>query len=180
MDNKYINWKGNEVLTIFGSGFGSHPDNAKVNIDGVACTVTATIDSRIQCTTGERRTHVTPSTFEVIIDEKGKATTNGVELMYICNFSDNDCWGSDYAPGPGDTMHIPKGFNLVIDVDQVPNMEGASFNDVPYLEAVVVEGSLIFRPNKTNESHKRTFSARHIVVREGALEIGTETDPYTS
>ena len=100
--------------------------------------------------------------------------------MYICNFSDNDCWGSDYAPGPGDTMHIPKGFNLVIDVDQVPNMEGASFNDVPYLEAVVVEGSLIFRPNKTNESHKRTFSARHIVVREGALEIGTETDPYTS
>lgn len=77
-------------------------------------------------------------------------------------------------------MHIPAGFNLVIDTDQVPDMTGASHNDLPYLQAVVVEGSLIFEKKQGNDSHKRTFSASHIIVREGELEIGTETEPYTS
>lgn len=67
MDQRHINWKGGETLNIFGTGFGSHPDYVKVNIDGVGCIVTAAIGTRVQCTTNERRKPVTPSTFEVIV-----------------------------------------------------------------------------------------------------------------
>ena len=43
-------------------------------------------------------------------------------------------------------------------------MEDAEPDDVPYLTAVVVEGSLIFEPD-LDKSHNRTFSANYIVVR---------------
>jgi hypothetical protein len=83
-------------------------------------------------------------------------------------WSEPKTWGGDFAPLEGDMVHIPKGLNLLVDVDSTP-----------ILSAVVVEGSLIF-PSNPNPNHLRTFDAHYVMVRGGLFEIGTEQFPYTS
>jgi len=77
-------------------------------------------------------------------------------------------WGGEFPPIEGDLVSIPKGLNLLVDVDSTP-----------ILSAVVVEGSLIFPPNP-NPNHLRTFDAHYVMVRGGTFEAGTEDYPYTS
>ena len=50
----------------------------------------------------------------------------------------------------------------------------------PRLNAIIVEGSLIFAPNDANPNHLRTFDAKYIFVNMGKMEVGTEEFPYTS
>ena len=42
-----------------------------------------------------------------------------------------------------------------------------------------MEGSLLFLPD-ADPTHERTFDAEYIFVRNGYVEVGTETAPYTS
>jgi len=77
-------------------------------------------------------------------------------------------WGGEFPPIEGDLVSIPKGLNLLVDVDSTP-----------ILSAVVVEGSLIF-PSNPNPNHLRTFDAHYVMVRGGTFEAGTEDYPYTS
>lgn len=151
-----------------------------MTIDGVECRVIASTVNEITCTTGERKELVSPSTLDVLIKGRGFAENQGHITKYVCYFSDDGCWGNDYAPGPGDSLYIPKGFNLVIDVDEVPNMDDAEPEDLPYLQAVVVEGSLIFETKEGHDDHERKFSAGYIIAREGTIEIGTAQNPYKS
>ena len=78
-------------------------------------------------------------------------------------WSETDTWGGDFPPQYGDTVWIPDSTNLLVDVDHVER-----------LKAVVVEGSLIFKPDCPH----RTFNAEYIIVNGGNLEIGTEAEPY--
>lgn len=50
---------------------------------------------------------------------------------------------------------------------------------MPVLNALVIEGSLIFAPEEDVEHH-RTFDCNFILVMHGYLEVGTEEFPYTS
>jgi hypothetical protein len=68
----------------------------------------------------------------------------------------------------GDTLYVPSGLNLLVDVDSTP-----------LLKAVLVEGALIFPPDP-NPDHLRTFDAHYIFIRNGYMEVGTEQFPYTS
>lgn len=47
------------------------------------------------------------------------------------------------------------------------------------LNAVIVEGSLIFAPN-ADPTHVSAFDANYIMVFGGYMEVGTEDFPYTS
>jgi len=58
---------------------------------------------------------------------------------------------------------------LLVDVDSTAK-----------LNAITVEGSLLFAPHPTNALHKRTLDARIIIVKGGYVEMGTEAFPYTS
>ena len=180
LNKRYISWRGGDELVISGEGFATTPTDVSVMIDGIECVILATSETEITCTSGKRAELVDPPTLDVLIKGKGYAENQGHIAKYVCYFSDDDCWGSDYAPGPGDSLYIPPGFNLVIDVDEVPNMDEAEEEDLPYLQAVVVEGSLIFETKENDEEHKRTFSAGYIVAREGEIEIGTAQNPYKS
>jgi hypothetical protein len=51
-----------------------------------------------------------------------------------------------------ESVHVPSGLNLLVDIDSTPE-----------LNAVVVEGSLIFAPD-TDPNHERFFDARYIYV----------------
>jgi hypothetical protein len=62
----------------------------------------------------------------------------------------------------GDSVSIPAGLHLLVDIDSTP-----------ILDAIIVEGSLIFAPD-TDPTHERTFDAYYIMVMGGALEVGTE------
>ena len=84
-------------------------------------------------------------------------------------WSSDNTWGGDYAPIDGDSVYVPTGLNLLVDIDSSP-----------ILNAIFVEGSLIFAPNETNSQHHRTFDARYIYVQGGRMQVGTEQYPYTS
>jgi len=83
-------------------------------------------------------------------------------------WSDDTTWGGEFAPVDGESVYIPAGLNLFVDI-----------NSSPILNAVVVEGSLIFAP-ETDPNHERYFDAYYIFVNGGAMEVGTEDFPYTS
>jgi len=68
-----------------------------------------------------------------------------------------------------ESVYVPHGLNLVVDVDRTD-----------MLNAIIVEGSIIFPPDESNPDHQRTFDAHYIFVRNGTMEVGTEEFPYTS
>jgi len=68
----------------------------------------------------------------------------------------------------GESIYIPAGLNLLVDI-----------NSSPHLNAVIVEGSLIFAPD-ASANHERFFDANYIFVSGGLMEVGTEEFPYTS
>lgn len=56
-------------------------------------------------------------------------------FKYAYYWSDQDTWGGDYAPIEGESVLVPSGMNLVVD-NYSP----------PILNAVIVQGSLVFLP----------------------------------
>lgn len=50
-------------MKITGTGFGIVPADVKVNIDGIACAVTAVTNTEITCTTGARPTTPVSTSF---------------------------------------------------------------------------------------------------------------------
>jgi len=88
---------------------------------------------------------------------------------YANYWSDLDTWSGEYLPTTGDSVSIPVGQTLIVDVARTP-----------ILKAVIVEGSLIFSPD-SSPTHHRTFDAEYVFVSTGALfQVGTETNRYTS
>jgi len=73
--------------------------------------------------------------------------------MYVSYWSEPSTWGGDFAPIEGDSVSIPKGLHLLVDVDQTP-----------ILNAVIVEGSLIFLPEESEPNHQREFRAHMIMI----------------
>lgn len=63
----------------------------------------------------------------------------------------------------GESVWIPAGLNLLVDVDSTP-----------VLKAILVEGSLIFAPNDLNATYQKYFDAAYIFVSGGYMEVGTE------
>ena len=90
-------------------------------------------------------------------------------FRYVNYWSDPVTWGGEYPPIEGESVYVPPGLHLLVDVDETPK-----------LNAIIVEGSLIFPPNELNRTHLRTFDANYIFARDGYIEIGTEENPYTS
>ena len=68
----------------------------------------------------------------------------------------------------GESVVVPKGLNLLLDVDSTP-----------LLNTIIIEGSLIIAPS-ADPNHVRTLDAKNIMVKGGLLQIGTEDQPYTS
>jgi hypothetical protein len=69
----------------------------------------------------------------------------------------------------GETVSVPAGLNLLVDIDSTP-----------HLNAIIVEGSIIFAPDDDDATHERFFDANYIFVNGGLMEVGTEDFPYTS
>lgn len=169
---RYGTYKGGETVTFTGTGFSTTTSEATVTIDGITCTVTSATSTQIQCTTGARPTiNSNPSTILTFsgATQNGHASMQTFSYKYANYWSDLDTWSGEYIPQDGNSVIIPKGQTLIVDVDSTP-----------VLKAVVVQGSLIFAPN-ADPTHHRTFDAEYVYVDTGAVfEAGTEDNRYTS
>jgi len=95
-------------------------------------------------------------------------STNDLTYIYVNLWSADTTWGGEFAPMEGESIYIPAGLNLLFDIDSSP-----------LLNAIIVEGSLIFAPD-SDATHERFFDARYVFVSGGYMEVGTEEFPYTS
>jgi len=69
----------------------------------------------------------------------------------------------------GESVSVPAGLNLLVDVDETPE-----------LNLVIVDGGSIIFPPSDNPNHHRQFHAHYVFVNNGYFEAGTEEEPYTS
>ena len=148
---------GGTQITISGKNFQS---DSVVTIDDVVCANPQVTSTQITCTTGNRPTF-RESTFEISSATAGLAATKGHKYLYIDRWSDPLVWGGETPPREGDSIHVPKGQILLVDVSPPP------------LYTILVEGTLMFADEKELE-----LEAWFIIVREGTLTIGTPEKPH--
>lgn len=158
---------GGDSVTFTGTGFSDQTDLYTIIIDGIECEVTAASESSVTCTTGDRPGLV-ESSLEIYIDGMGDVATQGMLFRYVMLWSQDVTWGGEFAPMYMESVYVPAGLNLLVDVDSTPE-----------LNAIIVEGSLVFAPDD-DANHERFFDARYIFINGGSLEVGTEEFPYTS
>jgi hypothetical protein len=89
----------------------------------------------VTCTTG-KRPGLIPTSTVISISGQGTVATNGLVYRYASFWSSSTTWGGNFAPMAGDSVVIPIGLNLLVDVQSTP-----------ILNTIDVEGSLIFAPN---------------------------------
>jgi len=159
--------RGKDKVTLTGTGFSASAET-KVFFDNRECKVTEKTTTKIVCTTSDKPYVADTPITTIQIAGTGNVATKGLAFRYVSLYSDERTW-KDFLPIEGESIHIPKGQQLLVDVDTTPK-----------LKAVIVEGALIFPPNAANANHHRTFDAHYIVVRGGYFEAGTADFPYTS
>lgn len=108
------------------------------------------------------------TSLEIFIEGYGDVSLNELVFRYVSLWSDDTTWGGEFAPMDGESIYIPHGLNLLVDIDATPK-----------LRAVIVEGALIFAPDE-DPNHERYFDAMYIFVTGALMEVGTEEFPYTS
>jgi len=131
---------GGTEVTFTGTGFVTDSSLVTVTIDGINCPVSASTATTITCTTGDRPGLI-ESSLKIYIDGQGLISTRGLLFRYVSAWSDDTTWGGDFAPMEGESIWVPTGLNLLVDIDASP-----------LLNAVIVEGSIIFAP-ETDPTH---------------------------
>ena len=84
------------------------------------------------------------------------------EYEYVDLWSRSSTWGGAAPPVEGDSVHIPAGFNVLLDVSP------------PRLGAVMLEGDLTF----DREQAELSLDAEWIILNGGNLTVGTVDAPF--
>ena len=158
---------GGDSVTFTGTQMSSDTSKYTIIIDGIVCEPTAATTTSVTCTTG-KRPGLIPTSLYIYIEGQGLVSNRGLVFTYVNMWSQDTTWGGEFAPMEGESVWIPEGLNLYVDVDRTP-----------VLKAIIVEGSLIFAPD-ADPNHERFFDAHYIFINKGMMEVGTEEFPYTS
>jgi hypothetical protein len=164
---RYGTVTGGTSVTFTGTNFVTDTSLYSIIIDGRTCAVTAATTTSVTCTTDHRPGLISPS-LSIYITGMGLVSNQQLLFRYVSMWSDDTTWGGEFAPLEGESIFVPEGLNLYIDVDSTPE-----------LNLVMVEGSLIFAPD-TDPNHERYFDANYIFLNHAYMEVGTEEFPYTS
>lgn len=112
--------QGGETITLTGTGFSSTVADVTVTFDGRDCAVQTASATEITCVTSNRPgLYPTPTTV-VSIAGKGRVALNGRVFYYANYWSLTDTWGGEFPPIEGESVYIPAGMNLLVDVDSTP------------------------------------------------------------
>lgn len=166
IEPRYGSVLGGTSVTLTGENFDGN--TASVLFDNRVCTVTSITSTQIVCTTDDKPYVPDQPKTQITIEGKGTVATQGLVYRYVSLWSDTETWGGDIPPMEGESIAIPAGQHLLFNIDASP-----------LLNAIIVEGSLIFAPH-SDPNHLRTFDAHIIYVHHGYFELGTEDFPYTS
>lgn len=101
---------------------------------------------------------------------EGHGYLNCPGFRYIYRWSVDDTWGIDGVPVEGDSISIPLGMSLLVDIE-----------DIPAVNLILVEGQLIFAsPLNPAECNPNGYAldANYIFAFGGQIEIGNEDRPY--
>jgi hypothetical protein len=169
MSPRYGAVTGGSSVTFKGKNFSASLTDNNIVIDGIKCVVTAATTTSVTCTLG-KRPGLPEKTLVMSVKGRGDVSTQGKLFYYIQKWSDDTTWGGEFAPMDGETVFVPEGMSLLVDVDKTAK-----------LNAVLIEGSLIFEPHP-KEDYQKYFDAHYIFVKgkNSYMEIGTEEHPYTS
>lgn len=108
--------EGGETLTLTGSGFTTVLADISIVLDQVKCEVLTATETKITCRSGPR-TGIRKSTLEMSIVGFGKVSTQGVLFTYVNKWSSMVTWGGEFPPIEGESVFVPKGLNLLVDID---------------------------------------------------------------
>ena len=123
---------GGDSVTFTGTQMSSDTSKYTIIIDGIVCDVTAATTTSVTCTTN-KRPGLIPTSLYIFIDGQGLVSNRGLVFTYVNMWSQDTTWGGEFAPMEMESIWIPEGLNLYVDVDATP-----------VLNAIIVEGSLIF------------------------------------
>jgi hypothetical protein len=126
---------GGTVLTFTGTNFVTDTSLYTITIDGIVCPVSAATATSVTCTTGSRP-GLRTSSLTIYITGYGLVANKGLLFRYVSAWSSDTTWGGEFAPMYGESIYIPAGLNLLVDVDKTDE-----------LNLIMVEGTLIFAPD---------------------------------
>lgn len=158
---------GGTTVTLSGENL-EGTGQTSVMFDNRVCEVQSTSATEIVCITDDKPYVPDTPVAHISIEGLGLVATQGLIYRYVSLWSDPETWGGDIPPIEGESIAIPTGQHLLVDIDHSP-----------ILNAIIVEGSMIF-PSHEDPQYQRTFDANFIMVFHGYFEIGTEEFPYTS
>lgn len=158
---------GGDLVTITGTNFSPDITLYTIFIDSVKCEVISATDTSVTCRTGPRVFFWDNPKLEFRISGNGNVYC-GVKFTYGYRWSNDATWGEDGQPEEFESVWVPKGLVLIVDV---PNP--------PPLKEVIVEGGLVFDPYLPCTATPQTFDAFWIFANGGNIQIGTEDVPIT-
>ena len=166
--------EGGTLLTITGKRFNQLKDaHLSISIgDAGQCvntTITVNIGAEfITCTTTalKDKSDIMISKQLVVYAQNVGYAIGNVNYTYADLWSRTTTWGGGPSPAAGESVVIPKGQSLLLDVS------------TPWLNLVVIEGELRFAENE-NADAMIELKAKYIFLnRGGKLRIGSESRPY--
>ena len=132
---RYGSVEGGTDIVIAGEGFSTTATDVTVTIDGIDCPVSESTLTEIKCKTGPRPGLI-PSSLKIFIKDKGLVSNAGKLFRYVSFWSADSTSGGEFAPMHMESIHIPKGLNLYVDIDETPE-----------INLIIVEGSLTIAPS---------------------------------
>lgn len=99
----------------------------------------------------------------------GILATQGNVFRYVSLWSSASTWDYTGLPMAGESVSVPAGLNLLVDVDKTPE-----------LNLVIVDGGSLIFPPDADPNHHREFHAHYVFINNGYFEAGTADEPYTS
>jgi len=165
---RYGTVEGGTEITFTGTNFPTDMGLYSIEIDEQVCTVTSATLTEVRCLTDPRPGLYEDTYLSMNVDGYGNVATRGLVFRYVSAWSASSTWGGEASPQEGETVWVPAGMHLLVDVDCTP-----------IINLILVEGSLIFEPD-SDPDHERCFNAYYIFIHNGYMEVGTEEHPYTS
>jgi len=133
---------GSTTVTLTGENLESTSGTTTITFDDRTCTVLTTSATSITCLTDDKPYIPDTPRVSITVDGLGHAATQGLVFRYVSLWTDTETWGGDIPPIEGESVAIPTGQHLLVDV-----------KDSPILNALIVQGSIIFAPNETDSEY---------------------------
>ena len=156
LDPKMGTTGGGTSITFTGKNLTS---TSEIIIDDIPCNLGASTSTTSVCTTVIRPNFTEPSL--KIRTADGYAVIGDNKYLYIERWSEDATWGGEAPPREGESVYVPKGQSLLVDVS------------TPILQAVVVEGNILWEDKK-----ELTFDAHYVFIKGGSFSIGSPENPH--